>query len=221
MENLRRPFFVFLNWISPEKKLFKTIFAWKIFWKFFFFFENTCACVLGPWPRAFLSLASRGSVLGRAVLGLGFFLCPWPWSRALCPRLHLCCKYANPCCCCFTTRHFLWMRTWCRKNAPPQNPAGLEDLGEKNGYSHVTQWSGTASQQKVGTHTARWVCGFAVLGREPPLLGSHWSPFATRWVGGLTVLPRIKYGLQIHVPRVARCVVLFKTIHKNLGRDNS
>ena len=44
-----------------------------------------------PWPRAFLSLASRVSVLGKAVLGLGlgFFLCPWPWPRALCPRLHL------------------------------------------------------------------------------------------------------------------------------------
>ena len=61
-----------------------------------FFSENTCACVLGPWPwpRAFLSLASRGSVLEKAVLGLGlgFFLCPWPWPwpRALCPRLHLC-----------------------------------------------------------------------------------------------------------------------------------
>ena len=82
--------------------------AWKIFWKtffcgdrlknfcedLFFFLESTCACVLGPWPwpRAFLSLASRVSVLGKAVLGLGlgFFLCPWPWPRALCPRLHLC-----------------------------------------------------------------------------------------------------------------------------------
>ena len=42
----------------------------KIF--FFFFLESTCACVLGPWPwpRAFLSLASRVSVLGKAVLGL-------------------------------------------------------------------------------------------------------------------------------------------------------
>ena len=52
-----------------------------------FFLENTCGCVLGPWPwpRAFLSLSSRGSVLKKAVLGLGlgFFLCPWlglePW----------------------------------------------------------------------------------------------------------------------------------------------
>ena len=34
-----------------------------------------------------VSLASRGSILGKAVLGLGFFLCPWP--RGLCPRLHL------------------------------------------------------------------------------------------------------------------------------------
>ena len=42
------------------------------------FLENTCGCVLGPWPwpRAFLSLASRGSVLGKAVLGLGLgFFC--------------------------------------------------------------------------------------------------------------------------------------------------
>ena len=62
--------------------------AWKIFVKtFFFFLESTCA--LCPWS---LALASRVSVLGKAVLGLGlgFFLCPWPWPRALCPRLHLC-----------------------------------------------------------------------------------------------------------------------------------
>ena len=70
----------FFFWRSPEK------FMWR---PFFFFLENTCACVLGPWPRAFLSLASRVSVLGKAVLGLGFFLCPWPWPRASCPRLHL------------------------------------------------------------------------------------------------------------------------------------
>ena len=37
-------------------------------------------------------MASRVSILGKAVLGLGLgiFLCPWPWPRALCPRLHLC-----------------------------------------------------------------------------------------------------------------------------------
>ena len=64
--------------------------AWKIFWNTFFcgnrlkkfcedlfyFLESTCACVLGPWPRAFLSLASRVSVLGKTVLGLGLgFFC--------------------------------------------------------------------------------------------------------------------------------------------------
>ena len=38
-----------------------------------FFLESTSACVLGPWPRAFLSLASSGSVLGKG--------CPWPWPR--------------------------------------------------------------------------------------------------------------------------------------------
>ena len=71
-----------MNWRSPEKNF-----------KDLFFLENICACVLGPWPwpRAFLSLVSKGYVLGKAVLGLGlgFFLCPWPWPRALCPRLHL------------------------------------------------------------------------------------------------------------------------------------
>ena len=82
---LWRPFFFF--WRSPEK------FLWR---PFFFFWRALALCVLGPWPwpRAFLSLASRVSVLGKAVLGLGlglgFFLCPWPWPRALCPRLHLC-----------------------------------------------------------------------------------------------------------------------------------
>ena len=84
--------------------------AWKTVWKtffsgdrlksfcedLFFFWRALALCVLcpWPWPRAFLSLASRASVLGMAVLGLGlgFFLCPWLWSwpRALCPRLHLC-----------------------------------------------------------------------------------------------------------------------------------
>ena len=64
-KNLRRPF-LFSSFENRLKKILKI-----------FFLENTCACVLGPWPwpwpRAFMSLASRGSVLGRAVLGLGFF----------------------------------------------------------------------------------------------------------------------------------------------------
>ena len=52
-----------INWRLPEQ-----LFCWP-----FFFWENTSGCVLGSWPRAFLSLALRGSVLGKAVLGLGFF----------------------------------------------------------------------------------------------------------------------------------------------------
>ena len=31
------------------------------------------SCVLGPWPRPFLSLASRGSILEKSVFSLGFF----------------------------------------------------------------------------------------------------------------------------------------------------
>ena len=37
-----------------------------------FFWEHLRLCPW-PWSRAFLSLASRGSVFGKAVLGLGFF----------------------------------------------------------------------------------------------------------------------------------------------------
>ena len=47
----------------------------KNFCEDLFFLESTSGCVLGPWPRAFLSLASRVSVLRKAVLGLGFFFC--------------------------------------------------------------------------------------------------------------------------------------------------
>ena len=67
------------------KKNFWRPFFWdrlkKVLTTFFFFFENTCVCVLRPWPwpREGLSLA----------LASKFFLCPWPWPRALCPRLHL------------------------------------------------------------------------------------------------------------------------------------
>ena len=35
-----------------------------------------------PWPREGLSLQ-------RLSLASEFFWCPWPWPRALCPRLHL------------------------------------------------------------------------------------------------------------------------------------
>ena len=77
-----------INWRLPEK-LFER--------PFFIFVENTCGCVLGPWPwpRALLSLASKGSILEKVCPRKGcpwpqIFLCPWPWPRALCPRLHLC-----------------------------------------------------------------------------------------------------------------------------------
>ena len=61
--------------------------AWKIFGKTFFFFfgdrrKNFCdfwehlRLCPWPWPRAFLFLVSRVSVLGKAVLGLGLvFFC--------------------------------------------------------------------------------------------------------------------------------------------------
>ena len=60
-------FLFFIFWRSPEK------FLWRPF--FFFFWRALALCVLGPWPRAFLSLASRVSVLGKAVLGLGLEPC--------------------------------------------------------------------------------------------------------------------------------------------------
>ena len=67
-ENLRRPC-VFLFWRSPEKKFWGLFLFLEIAWnkkclKTFFGGENTCAYVLAPWPRAFLSLASNIPVLG-------------------------------------------------------------------------------------------------------------------------------------------------------------
>ena len=42
-----------------------------------------------PWPREVL-FSEKGCPWPR------IFLCPWPWPRALCPRLHLCCQlHAN------------------------------------------------------------------------------------------------------------------------------
>ena len=86
-KNFRRRFSLKNAWKKSLKTFFFEI-AWKNFWRSFFWrtlalvslvlglgFKHSC-----PWP-------SRGSVLRRARLGLGFFLCPWP--RALCPRLHL------------------------------------------------------------------------------------------------------------------------------------
>ena len=39
-----------------------------------FFWRTLASCVLGPWPRAFLFLVSRGSALGKLVLSLGLDL---------------------------------------------------------------------------------------------------------------------------------------------------
>ena len=51
--------------------------AGKIFVKTFFFGQHlrlrSWSLALASGPQAFLSLASN------------FFLCPWPWPRALCP----------------------------------------------------------------------------------------------------------------------------------------
>ena len=45
--------------------------------------EHSC-----PWPRECLFSE-------RLSLASDFFLCPWPWPRALCPRLHLCSLLSN------------------------------------------------------------------------------------------------------------------------------
>ena len=81
-----KPFFVFLFRRSLKKIFCRPFFFFfcgnrmKNFIEDLFFFANTCACVFGPWPwsRAFLSSASRGSVLGRAVFFFVIFLFPWP-----------------------------------------------------------------------------------------------------------------------------------------------
>ena len=69
--------------------------------------ESTCGCVLGSWPWAFLSLALRGSVLEKVVLGLGLgFFCvlglglePWsstpPLSFIITRGWHLRCSNCN------------------------------------------------------------------------------------------------------------------------------
>ena len=75
---------LFFEWLkfcrSAEKRFSRPFFLeidGKKFLRPFFLGKYLHLC---PW-----SLASS-----IPVLGLGFFLCPWPWPRALCPRLHLC-----------------------------------------------------------------------------------------------------------------------------------
>ena len=107
--------------VEIARKIFvKTFFFWrwseKFLWRlFFFFFWRALALVflvlgLGlehscPWPRECLSserlslaLASDFFCVLGFGLGLRFFLCPWPWPRALCPRLHLWCEASTLSC---------------------------------------------------------------------------------------------------------------------------
>ena len=87
-------FHVICGFGFPQSKILGTPMHWrlpeKLFLKTFFFGENLQMC---PWSLSLASsiavLALKGSVFGKAVLGLGFFLYPWHWPRALCPRLHL------------------------------------------------------------------------------------------------------------------------------------
>ena len=82
-----KTFFFFFFWRSPEK------FLWRPFFFFFWRALGFVSLVLGlglehscPWPRECLSSERLSLALA---LASDFFLCPWPWPRALCPRLHL------------------------------------------------------------------------------------------------------------------------------------
>ena len=86
-------FFELLEFCWSPEKFFGRLFFWRspknFFWRLFFF-ENT-NLRLCLW---FLALASSIPVLGfeKVCPRKGcpwIFLCPWPWPRALCPRLQL------------------------------------------------------------------------------------------------------------------------------------
>ena len=79
-----RDFSIFLNYVEkrqkPCGKFAKTFFVFlcrrspKNFFLKTFFLENICAYVLSPWPLAFLSLASRGSMSSEGLsLAMDFF----------------------------------------------------------------------------------------------------------------------------------------------------
>ena len=85
-ENFFSKFFFQIFFLHCLKHFLQTFFFFEIarknFLKIFFFWR-----ALAP---VSLVLASRVSVFEKAVLGLRFFLCPWPLT--LCPQLHLCCN---------------------------------------------------------------------------------------------------------------------------------
>ena len=80
-KNLRRPFFVFLKWKSPEKNFLKIFYVWKKFLKTFFLrlLEKIF------WKSSFFwrTLAPVSLVLG---IGLER-VCPWPWNFFVCLAL--------------------------------------------------------------------------------------------------------------------------------------
>ena len=86
MKNFCEGLFFFLR--SPEKFCDDLSLFFLFFWRALALvslvlglgLEHSC-----PWPRECLS-SERLSL----ALASDFFLCPWPWPRALCPRLHLC-----------------------------------------------------------------------------------------------------------------------------------
>ena len=80
-------FFFSLSWRTPKtsRKIYEDLFfknAWNsaenLKWPFFWRTLARCILSLWPWLRVFLSLSSELRKVN-----------PWPWSRALCPRLNL------------------------------------------------------------------------------------------------------------------------------------
>ena len=67
-------FFELLKFCRSLKKIFENLFFGDCLKRpFLFFFGEYLRLCPWSWPRAFLFLASRGSVLERAVLGFGLF----------------------------------------------------------------------------------------------------------------------------------------------------
>ena len=84
---ISKTFFVFLTWRSPEKIVWRPLSPEKIFKDLFLRSPEKNL------RRTFFlrTLAPVSLVLGLDLgLDLGIFLCPWPWPRAMSPRIHLC-----------------------------------------------------------------------------------------------------------------------------------